>query len=171
MNEPAETIVETRPAVNFSESDLKRFWGNVDKSSGCWNWSGGKTRTGYGQFSVNGKNVTAHRTSWEIHFGKIPHDGSYHGICVCHKCDNRGCVNPDHLFLGTNKENRDDMMSKGRGIKGERQGLSRLTESKVREIRNLYSGGCITQIELASRFEIDQTTVSLVLNRKTWKHI
>jgi hypothetical protein len=91
---------------------LERFWSKVNKSDGCWTWTGSKTTAGYGLI-WNGKDTSApvyvHRLSWELHFGEIPD-----GLSVCHRCDNPTCVRPDHLFLGTDKDNSDDKITKGR---------------------------------------------------------
>jgi hypothetical protein len=84
-----------------------RFWPKVRKDRGCWVWTGATTTTGYGRLSGQ----PAHRLSWEIHHGPIPA-----GLFVCHRCDNPGCVRPDHLFLGTHEANMADMVAKGRHV-------------------------------------------------------
>lgn len=88
---------------------VKSFWAKVIKGDGCWEWVGGVTSAGYGSFCADGEFINAHRFSWKLHFGPIP-DGKH----VLHKCDNRRCVRPVHLFLGTNDDNIRDRISKGR---------------------------------------------------------
>lgn len=146
-------------------TDIKqRFLDNieVDPILGCWNWRGATVGGGYGVVKINYKNYMAHRLSWELHVGGIP-DGKF----VCHKCDNRRCVNPDHLFLGTNADNMRDMVKKGRSNKnsGEKHGRAKLTWEIVKEIRNSRE----TQVYLAQRYGIDQSTVSDIMTNKIWK--
>lgn len=136
---------------------------------GCWEWLGAKTKGpgrggGYGRVKVEGKTHRAHRVAYEIFVGPVPS-----GLLVCHSCDNRACCNPEHLFLGSHQENMSDMVVKGRAIgpRGETQGLSKLTESQVLEIRS--SSGL--QRELAARFGVSRSLVSMIRNRKVWAHV
>lgn len=93
---------------------MKRFFDKVNKTEGCWIWTAGlRGKTGYGAYKLNGKTIDAHRVSYELHNGLIPK-----GMYVCHTCDNRKCVNPNHLFLGTAKDNYQDAVNKARIIKG-----------------------------------------------------
>src|SRR3989442_111886 len=102
---------------------VSRFWAKVDKSSDCWIWTGALSQRGYGEFSVlSGSWVLAHRFSWQLHFGAIPV-----GLCVCHACDNRTCVNPSHLWLGTHTANMKDKQVKGRAKTGILKGSHRQT--------------------------------------------
>lgn len=144
----------------------------------CWLWTGGKGGNGYGYLAVDGKTVSAHRVSYEMHNGPIPDDDSYHGMCVCHKCDTPLCVRPDHLFLGTIKDNADDMLAKGRHKTGKKKPTvikfyreQPLTASEVRRIRNLYSDGKYTQKALAEIFGLTKSAIKAIVNRKTWKHV
>src|SRR5690349_6165276 len=111
------------------KSAIERFWSRVDKLSdpnGCWVWIGYRHNGTHGRrgiISIKGKDIYVHRFSWEIHNGEIPKD-----MCVCHRCDNPICVNPDHLFLGTHQDNVRDMVQKGRSARGSKNSHSILTE-------------------------------------------
>lgn len=102
--------------MTFTERQIRDFWAKIDTRGPdeCWRWTGGKTSSGYGakRLSLNGAHVSllSHRMAWLIFNSDIPE-----GLVVCHKCDNRVCCNPAHLFLGTHKDNTQDMMRKGRG--------------------------------------------------------
>ena len=131
----------------------------------CQEWTGAKNENGYGRTCRNGKKQYAHRAAWEISFGPIPD-----GLKVCHKCDNPSCVNPTHLFLGTQRQNIQDASEKGRmtaGKLGERNGNHKLTASEVIVIRQI--GG--TTIEISKMFGVTQGRISRIRNRKEWKHI
>ena len=137
----------------------------------CWEWQGKLNSSGYGCFqeNINGdkKEVRAHRESYRIFKGEIPE-----GMQVLHKCDNPKCCNPDHLWLGTHKDNMDDRNKKGRVFNGrERARVSgKLTEEEVIEIRKLYKNG-ISQKEIQEKFKISQSQVSGILTYRFWKHV
>lgn len=135
--------------------------------STCW-WFTGSLRQGYGRISKNGRPVSAHRLSYELHKGEIPE-----GLHVCHTCDNRSCVNPDHLFAGTQQDNMDDMVKKGRwggaDQKGEMHSSVKLTEPDVLEIREL--AGTMTQRKIADKFNVGFVQISRIISRDRWSHI
>jgi predicted XRE-type DNA-binding protein len=130
-------------------------------------------RIGYGQIGSGGKNgphLYAHRVSWELYnHWKEPVPP---GLQVCHHCDNRACVNPVHLFVGTPADNSADMKAKGRSRSkarpGEQHHNARLTEQQVIEIRRLHSAGNITQREISRRFDVSESAVSGIILRKNW---
>lgn len=138
----------------------------VDES-GCWEWQGYIDKHGYGKTSVNGYPVLAHRASWQSYFGDIND-----GLLVCHKCDNRKCVNPNHLFLGTPKDNFLDMFVKGRGqaVVGEKHGSAKLTENQVLDIRRRYKAGAV-QRSLAKEYGVDPMAINKIVHNKSWRHI
>lgn len=123
-----------------SKFTAEKFWAKIttpDDLSDCWEWTKSCTGNGYGRLGYEGKLILAHRLAWILTFGPIPEGTGSNEVCVLHKCDNpKGC-NPNHLFLGTKKDNVDDMRSKGRDnyLTGEAHGSSKLTEVQIREIR------------------------------------
>lgn len=151
----------------------ERFWLKVCKHGECWNWLGylNADRGGYGRIEIDGHFTYVHRYSWMLAHGPIP-DGLY----VCHHCDNPACVNPDHLFLGTNQDNLADMTAKGRRrygtshLVGESNGMSRLTEADVLLMRDLRRSGAL-QKDLAAAFGVAQMTVSRAVRGESWPHL
>jgi hypothetical protein len=157
---------------------IKRFWSHVNKNgpihpvlkTKCWVWTSTiNKKSGYGQITLPGHlKKYAHRFSWEIHFESIPE-----GLNVCHKCDNRLCVNPDHIFIGTDFDNEQDKWRKGRGKHpiGELNGYAKLTVNEVIQIRQLYATGKHTYVSIANIFHITFQTVHSIVKYKIWKHI
>lgn len=148
----------------------ERFWEKVDKTPGhgpsgdCWIWTGFVHKSGYGYFYFLKKRWEVHRFSYVLHFGDIPS-----GMCICHNCDNRRCVNPDHLSVGTHRDNTKDKINKGRAyyLRGEESPGALLTEQEVMAIRE--SGK--KQIEIAKEYGVTQAAISLIRCRKTWQHL
>lgn len=146
----------------------KRFADKVDFGGECWVWTACKNNKGYGHYQLGGKAVLAHRVAWEYFFGEIPD-----GLCVLHKCDNPPCVNPEHHFLGTLRDNAVDRSSKGRGNRpiGRKNGMAVLTQVEVEEIRKTYkrySRGEFTAPALAKKYGVCQQQISNIVNQKNW---
>lgn len=141
------------------EENLQRY---ALAKDGCWEWSGDKTRGGYGRLRYKDKTMRAHRFFYEQYRGHIAD-----GLFVCHQCDNPACVNPDHLFLGTAADNKADCCKKKRHAFGERQTNAKLTEAKVREIFF-----CSDEYrEIADKFGISTTLVRAIKKRRVWRHL
>jgi len=147
----------------------ERFWAKVDKRGPdeCWPWTASVTKWGYGRFRVHGRRGDkAHRFSWELHNGPVPP-----GLFVCHRCDNPPCVNPDHLFLGTPKDNTGDMVAKGRlrpgRMPGEANPNAKLTREIARAIRAAHVAG-VSLGRIAKRFEIGESTAWRVISNQAW---
>lgn len=149
----------------ITESVAAAFYARVQRTESCWTWTGKTDKSGYGVFYKDGGDFRAHRVAYAIGNGVGP--GT---MFVCHRCDNPRCVRPDHLFLGSNRENTADRHAKGRSAKGSSSGAAKLTESDVAAIRAALRGGA-KQVDMAIRFGITQANVSEIARGKTWRHV
>ncbi len=154
----------------------------------CWEWQGGLNNAGYGKIRNGKKHLSAHRLSYELFKGQIPE-----GKLVCHSCDNKKCVNPDHLWLGTQKENIQDAKKKGilpkqfgrkhseetlkklklrkhSDRRGDKHHLKKLTSDDVFKIRELLDQG-IKQVEIAKLYDVDSSAISNIKRKRNWSHI
>lgn len=138
----------TRPSA-------ERFWPKVQRGDGCWEWRGGYNTCGYGSFWHNNKSTFAHRVAYELSYGTIPD-----GLWVLHRCDNRACVRPDHLFLGDRTDNVRDAAKKGRLV-------HRLSPTQRATIRARYADKSISQTDLAREYGVARTSIQQVL-RSSW---
>lgn len=144
-----------------------RFWAKVDQSGDCWIWTAAKLGNGYGQFKARSYHVvTTHRLSYEMAKGPIPD-----GMFVCHTCDNPSCVNPEHLFVGTPKDNVQDMVSKGRAkpgppLRGGANGNATLSEETVRQIRALP----LSYRALSARFGVSKSQIARIKTGVAWSN-
>ena len=162
---------------NPSIDPIERFWryANPRGESDCWEWMSTLDTKGYGRMIVKRRQVSAHRFSWELHKGSIPK-----GLHVCHHCDNPRCVNPTHLFLGTQQDNMDDMNRKNRGrhplggvhiVRPSSTYRCKLSEALVGEIRERYTQGNISMRTLAHEYGVSKSAITSVVTRRTWRHI
>lgn len=174
-----------------------RFYEKVTKSSGCWLWNASLNRWGYGSFGWQGRKQAAHRVAYELANGSIPD-----GLSVLHTCDNPSCVRNDdvgwyevngvlhprrgHLWLGTQRDNMEDMSAKGRSTTGDRSSwrkhpelvargsrvaAAKLTEEQVREIRRRLRDGDNGLSQIATEYGVSRSNVECIRDRKSWRHV
>lgn len=136
----------------------------------CWIWLGYCDRDGYGEFSIaynNKQHVRAHRFSYEYFLGTIPEN-----LQVCHKCDNPKCVNPNHLFLGTSQDNKNDSVNKKRHAYGIHQGGAILNDNDVKQIiENILANKYSSVLDISKEWNIHQSTVNNIINETRWTHV
>jgi len=165
-------MIEPWNKTNQPIKILKKFWDfvllpNNLEDDDCWEWTGPKNEYGYGIFHYNNKRVRAHRFIYECYNGYFDDD-----LFVCHKCDYPSCIKPNHLFLGTPKDNSEDMVNKGRSSFGEKCGTSKLTEVEVREILlDISSNKYNTILEITNHYNIQSMQIIRILKGKCWKNI
>jgi hypothetical protein len=186
-------VFKGNPLPRLRRSVETRFWGKVNKTEGCWLWTAGKALTGYGKFYYGGKALNklalAHRFSYELAYGPIPD-----GLLVCHRCDVRLCVRPEHLFLGTHAENMADMARKGRAASNRYRELfnkfptmhnetfvppsnksrpkpKKLCENDVLLMRAMFASGRFNCKELGKLFGISRSSAWEAVTGKSWKHL
>jgi hypothetical protein len=175
-------------------NDPSRFWSQVDKSDGCWLWTGSRFESGYGRVNWKAQTYRSHRFAWELATGNPPGD-----LLILHTCDNPLCVRNDdegvyyangafhlrrgHLWLGANDDNMADMVAKGRAKggnritdpthvpRGERHSHAKLTDALVREIRAVYDAGETNQTVLGKRFGVSHENIYRIVRRRSWKHV
>lgn len=170
----------------YTAADVNRFRSKVDLSDGCWMWTGTTSPKGYGLISIGPRaqcrQVRAHRMAWEIaNEQRVPD-----GLVVRHHCDTPGCVRPDHLAVGTTADNNRDILERGRGAtgdrngsrkhrervpRGERQHLAKLTDHLVREARRRYSEGTADLPTLAAEAGVHVSTMHAAVQGDTWAHV
>jgi hypothetical protein len=169
--------------LSITQKDIERFWGRVDKDSSpifyngtrCWEWVGASNNGGYGVIKINGKQCYTHRISYLLDRGDIPD-----GLDVLHRCDNTYCVRPEHLFPGTDQDNVDDKVRKGRAyypgpispMHGETHALHKLSAEQVSEIRQRYGykgKDGATAMELANEFGLSESQVFRIVKGESWK--
>ena len=156
--------------MNFSQKDIDRFWSKVDKKGEdeCWNWLTGLFDDGYGAFKLNGKTVKAHRCSLVLAHAVPPLNKTW----ALHTClTNPKCVNPNHLYYGDQPDNERDKVKDGTHARGEIQGTSKITEIKVREIREKYIPRKYTYKKLAKEYEMSYTQIKRIIKNESWKHL
>ena len=155
--------------LHITTRTVRSIMRRVEKTAGCWEWRG-RRHQGYGVYTIQNVPRKAHRLLYLLEKGPIPK-----GMFVCHTCDNRGCVNPDHLYVGTHADNTRDAIERkrfrGGTARGARHANTRLTEDQVKEIRAAYAAGGVSQPQLARKYALSTGTISCIIYRRCWKHV
>jgi hypothetical protein len=155
--------------IPYDDRFKKKLYSRIRiDANGCWNWLGSKTKEGYGTVAYRGRAKKATRMSWVMTYGEIPDD-----LLVCHKCDNPSCINPQHFFLGTDKDNTHDSIAKGRkpGFPvGQDRPQSKLNDEKVKMIKILIQNG-VSVRKIARDYGMGATTIRHIKTGRCWKHV
>ncbi len=142
---------------------MERFFNKIRKTESCWLWTAGLFTNGYGSFKTEGKAVNAHRFSYVYHNGDISEN-----LVVRHTCDNRKCVNPEHLILGEHKDNVADRVLRNRSASGENNGRSKLTE---KDVVSIFKNNIKSKTQLAHLYSVDEKTIRKIKNKTSWKKV
>ncbi len=148
---------------NIKEDVWKRI--NIKGEDDCWEWKGYVLSNGYGQIRIDYRRYRTHRLVYELTYGPIPE-----GLLVCHKCNNRKCCNPKHLYVGTQKDNLKQMIEDGRKPIGENSSKAKLNWKQINEIRKKYIPYIYTQKRLGKEYSISESECFLIINNKVWKN-
>lgn len=154
------------PVPKLEGNDLARFVEKIRITPICWEWTSAESDGGYGVFLYQGRNHTASRLAYALFKGSVTD-----GFCVCHSCDNRKCVNPAHLFLGTHAENNADKAIKGRATRGTAVWRSRLNDDIVRQIRTWIKDPGQTSQSIAARLGVSNSCIDHVISGRSWRHV
>lgn len=156
--------VKFRDTGTITEKRIERFWAKVDKSQECWEWQGCLIHNGYGYVNINYQTWLAHRFAWFLCYGYQSNK------FLLHSCDNRKCVNPDHLREGDFLANAQDRVERDRSAKGEKHGRAKLKEAEVIAIRSLYKKGS-TFRQLSDIYKVAISTIKDVCYGRNWKYL
>ena len=143
--------------------ERERFEAKVDSSGDCHEWMASIGGSGYGQFYFDNRKFSSHRKAYELYVGVIPD-----GLFVLHTCDNKRCVNPEHLFIGTQQDNMDDKVAKKRQISGEGIQTAILSAEQVSDVRRLIRDG-FTHISISNMYKVGRSTISMIANGTNWR--